>query len=407
MNKKLILLMLALPLILMLFLFTATSTVSLTVKVPVERIEISGEPIVYLDLDRGETYTVEYTVYPTNAANRDISFSTSQVGTDPLAELEFDMETGVVTPKTCGKARVTLTTIDGGFTDNFIVQVSSKSLQAIEASVADGILDIGATTSITTAFTPKNAPNKQLRYEVVEGVEIVSVNSQGVVTGLGVGEATIRVISRFNEEIYSEVKVEVTSSAAVQFVTHGVTNTMQQTGGSIPLYIEEGVDFTYDFEVLDGAGNATDEATTYALDSENKVRNYTFQEGFEGRVTLKLTVRVEGVAPFVDECTITRIRQIEASWVGARSIAIKVGTTQYVYLEVNPSDVEIGYEISYENDQGYISVVEDVENGQLIITAVRAAEDFGESYTDVVLKIWATNNPEQVITLTLTVNIYH
>ena len=407
MNKKLILLMLALPLILMLFLFTATSTVSLTVKVPVERIEISGEPIVYLDLDRGETYTVEYTVYPTNAANRDISFSTSQVGTDPLAELEFDMETGVVTPKTCGKARVTLTTIDGGFTDNFIVQVSSKSLQAIEASVADGILDIGATTSITTAFTPKNAPNKQLRYEVVEGVEIVSVNSQGVVTGLGVGEATIRVISRFNEEIYSEVKVEVTSSAAVQFVTHGVTNTMQQTGGSIPLYIEEGVDFTYDIEVLDGAGNATDEAITYALDSENKVLNYTFREGFEGQVTLKLTVRVEGVDPFVDECTITRIRQIEASWVGAMSIAIKVGTTQYVYLEVNPSDVEIGYEISYENDQGYISVVEDVENGQLIITAVRAAKDFGESYTNVVLKIWATNNPEQVITLTLTVNIYN
>lgn len=407
MNKKLILLMLALPLILMLFLFTATSTVSLTVKVPVERIEISGEPIVYLDLDRGETYTVEYTVYPTNAANRDISFSTSQVGTDPLAELEFDMETGVVTPKTCGKARVTLTTIDGGFTDNFIVQVSSKSLQAIEASVADGILDIGATTSIKTAFTPKNAPNKQLCYEVVEGAEIVSVNSQGVVTGLSVGGATIRVISRFNEEIYSEVKVEVTSSAAVQFVTHGVTNTMQQTGGSIPLYIEEGVDFTYDIEVLDGAGNATDEAITYALDSENKVLNYTFREGFEGRVTLKLTVRVEGVDPFVDECTITRIRQIEASWVGAKSIAIKVGTTQYVYLEVNPSDVEIGYEISYENDQGYISVVEDVENGQLIITAVRAAEDFGESYTDVVLKIWATNNPEQVLTLTLTVNIYN
>ena len=297
--------------------------------------------------------------------------------------------------------------IDGGFTDNFIVQVSSKSLQAIEASVADGILDIGATTSITTAFTPKNAPNKQLRYEVVEGAKIVSVNSQGVVTGLGVGEATIRVISRFNEEIYSEVKVEVTSSAAVQFVTHSVTNTMQQTGGAIPLYIGEGVDFTYELEVLDGAGNATDEAITYALDSENKVLSYTFREGFEGRVTLKLTVRVEGVDPFVDECTITRIRQIEASWVGAKSIAIKVGTTQYVYLEVNPSDVEIGYEISYENDQGYISVEEDVENGQLIITAVRAAEDFGESYTDVVLKIWATNNPEQVITLTLTVNIYH
>lgn len=407
MNKKLILLMLALPLILMIVLFTATSTVSLTVKVPVERIEISGEPIVYLDLDDGDTYTVEYTVYPTNAANREISFSTSQIGTDPLAELEFDKETGVIIPKTCGKARVILTTIDGGFTDSFIVQVSSKSLQQIESSVADEIVNIGSSTTITTTFTPKNAPNKQLRYEIVEGEEIVSVNSQGVVTGLGVGEATIRVISRFNEEIYSEVKVQVTSAAAMQFVQHSVSNTMQQDGGSIPLHIEAGVEFEYELKVLDEEGAAINDAITYSLDKENKLLNYTFRESFEGKITLRLTVRVEGVDEFVDECTITRLRQIQANWVGAKSIAVKVGSTQYVHFEVNPSDVEIGYEIGYENDQGYISVTEDVENGQLIVTALEAAEDFGESYTKVILKLWTTNNPEQVITLTLTVNIYN
>lgn len=407
MNKKLILLMLALPLILMIVLFTATSTVSLTVKVPVERIEISGEPIVYLDLDDGDTYSVEYTVYPTNAANREISFSTSQVDTSSLAELEFDVETKVITPKTCGKARVVLTTIDGGFTDSFIVIVSSKSLQQIESSVADEIVNVGATTAITTEFTPKNAPNKQLRYEVVEGEDIVSVNSQGVVTGLSVGEATIRVISRFNEEIYSEVKVQVTSAAAMQFVQHSVTNTMQQAGGAIPLYIEADVDFTYDIELFDGEGNAATDVITYSLNRENKSLDYTFREGFEGKIVVKLTVHVEGVDAFEDECTITRLRQIQANWIGAKSIAVKVGSTQYVHFEVNPSNVEIEYQISYENDKGYISVVEDVENGQLIITALKAAEDFGESYTDIIFKLWATNNLEQVITLTLTVNIYN
>ncbi len=399
--------MLALPLILMIVLFTATSTVSLTVKVPVERIEISGEPIVYLDLDDGDTYSVEYTVYPTNAANREISFSTSQVDTSSLAELEFDVETKVITPKTCGKARVVLTTIDGGFTDSFIVIVSSKSLQQIESSVADEIVNVGETTTITTEFTPKNAPNKQLRYEVVEGEDVVSVNSQGVVTGLCVGEGTIRVISRFNEEIYSEVKVQVTSAAAMQFVQHSVTNTMQQAGGSIPLYIEAGIDFTYDIEVFDGEGNTATDVITYSLNRENKSLDYTFREGFEGKIVVKLTVHVEGVDAFEDECTITRLRQIQANWVGAKSIAVKVGSTQYVNFEVNPSNVEIAYEIAYENDQGYISVVEDVENGQLIITALEAAEDFGESYTKVILKLWATNNPEQVVTLTLTVNIYN
>ena len=404
MNKKLILLMLALPLILMLSLFTATSTVSLTISVPVERIEISSENVVYLNLDEGETYTVEYTVYPTNAANKEVSFSTEKVGSNPLAELEYNE--GVITPKTCGQARVILTTVDGGFTDNFIVQVDSRSLQAIESTISETTLDIGQTTTIATTFTPKNAPNKQLRYEIVEGADVVSVNNQGVITGLSVGTAKIKVISRMNEAIFDEVEIEVKNSAAMQFVTKAVTNTMQQTGGSIPLYVDSNVEFTYTLEVVDGNGVAST-AIEYTLDKANQVLNYTFLDvEFEGKLTLHLTVTVAGMDAYEDNCTITRIRKIQAAWDGADSIAIKVGSEQHVYLTITPPDVEIEYSISYENDQGYISVTQDIENGQLVVKAIKANEDFAESYTDIVLKVWAKNNPDEVITLTLTVNVY-
>ena len=97
------------------------------------------------------------------------------------------------------------------------------------------MIDVGQETTISTVFTPKNAPNKQLRYEIVEGAEYVTVNAQGVVKGIGVGTAKVKVISRMNEGIFDEVEITVTNSAAMQFVTKKIANTMQQNGGAISL----------------------------------------------------------------------------------------------------------------------------------------------------------------------------
>ncbi len=403
MNKKLILLMLALPLILMISLFTATSTVSLTVKVPVERIEIRAENVVYLDLDDGDTYLVDYTVYPTNAANKEVTFSTQKVGDEPLAELQF--ENGALTPKTCGKARVFLTTNDGGFSDSFVVQVDSKSLSEIRSRVRSAAIEIGEGVEIVTEFIPANAPNKQLRYEVTEGAENVSVDSRGVITGLGVGTATVKILSRFNESIFDEVTVEVKSPTAMQFIPAEVTNTMQQTGGSIPLYVEENVEFTYELEVLSD-GVATDEAIEYTVDVDNKVFLYTFKD-WAGSVELILTVYEEGKDPFVDTCTLTRISSLQASWIGASSIAVPVGMTRYVYFKVAPGNIQFEYEISYEhNDGGYITVTEDIENKQLIILAEKADDVLANSYAVVILRIWEADKPEEAVELRLTVNVY-
>ena len=52
MNRKLILLILCLPLILMLSLFSVSKTVVLAINIAVSKIEILGDKIVYLDLDK-------------------------------------------------------------------------------------------------------------------------------------------------------------------------------------------------------------------------------------------------------------------------------------------------------------------------------------------------------------------
>lgn len=404
MSKKLILLMLALPLLIMLSLFTATSTVSLAVSVPVSKIEISSEPVVYLDLDEAETYTIEYTIYPTNAANKSVTFSTEKYGDEPLADLEYN--DGVITPKTCGKALVYLTTVDGGFKDSFIIQVDSQSLQAIESTVSDTVIDVGGTAAITTVFTPLNAPNQQLRYEISEGDGVISVNAQGVVTGLDVGVATVKVISRMNEAVYTEVQIEVKNSAAMQLVEDKVTNTTKQTGGSIRLFVDEQVTAVPTVEVFDADGNATNSVIEYTLDTANKVLNYTFLDAdFEGRITVKLTVEVEGLDPYIDSCTIVRINQMQAEWLEGTGVTIiELGATKYVAFEWIPSEIEVEYETSLSND--YISVEVDLAAGMLKVVANKLGPTAGESNTTVTLTLTDKNNPDSKVVLVKTIAIY-
>ena len=111
MNKKIIALILLLPMILMMTLYTAVNTVSLQVKVPVSKIEILSEEFVSLDLDKGERFFVDYAVYPTTASNKEVNFSTENIGAQPKAELEYS--NGYIVPKSAGMAYACFTTVDG------------------------------------------------------------------------------------------------------------------------------------------------------------------------------------------------------------------------------------------------------------------------------------------------------
>ena len=147
MAKKLILLLLIIPIVVMILLFAATQTLSNLVDVPVTGIDIIGtDEFVYLNMDTAETYTIEYTVYPTTAKNKSVSVSTEAFGDEPLAEFDFALEDGkvTVTPKSAGAARIVLTTVSGGFRDSVVVYADSTKLQAIESTVTNSELYVGA-----------------------------------------------------------------------------------------------------------------------------------------------------------------------------------------------------------------------------------------------------------------------
>ena len=406
MAKKLISLILVLPLILMVCIYTAVNTVSLMVSVPVSKIEIIGTKIVYLDLDKNEKHFVDYAVYPTTANNQSVTFTTEAVGDARKAELEY--KDGYILPKTVGTAKVYLTTVDGGFKDSLIVQVDASSIQAISCSVEKGELFIGETTEISTQFVPRNAPHKQLKYEVLEGAGVVSVNSQGVVTGIGAGKATVQVSSLINEDICDRVEVTVKNRAAMEFARKEATLTLLEKSGTIPLSVDADAAFDYAIEVLDDDGNSAASIISCAIEKANKRLTYQFiDESFVGSVTVVLTVAQEGSEPYTDRCTITRIAEFEAAWTDGESVGFVIlgnsqEETKSFYFTLNPANTEIVCSVALSND--YITAT--VEDGCLMVTAVKAADDAKNSYTDVTLTIWQASAPKNTKTLTLRVLVF-
>ena len=242
MNKKLILLMLALPLILMLSFFTATSTVSLVISVPVSKIVVNEEDVVYMDLE--ETYEISYTVYPTNAANQKVYYSVEPYGESAQATVKI--EDGKITAESCGKVKITVTTVDGGFKDSFILEISTNTLQSISASVEEDVIKIGESVEIQTSYTPPSAQYQtQLKYEIVEGVGVVSVSPQGKITGENVGNAKIKVYCTLDGDVYDEVEVCVENSYPMEFLKKSDTLTTMQSTGEIGLFVDEMQPFTY------------------------------------------------------------------------------------------------------------------------------------------------------------------
>ena len=366
MNKKLILLILVLPLCLMLSLFTTTSTVSLAFQVPVSGIEIAGSNVVYLDLDLNEKYKLEYTVYPTNAANQKVTFTTEQVGESRKAEFEY--VDGSVGPKTVGMAKVSLTTVDGGFKDSFIVQVDSQSLQEISSVIGKEQIYVGEKTSIVTEFIPENAADRLVQYQS-GNPSVAIVDNKGTVTGVGKGSATITVASVNKPEVLDTVEVTVVNSAVMDLAQSNIITSA--TAGTINISLETTETYTLSYKAYQSGTELTEDTFTATFDETNKetgniLLNYTFADTeFVGYVTLEITIETVGGSKLTKSCQIQKVDDVSASFDNENAESFTVGRTATIPFTVLPEDAEVQYSVAVSNE----NVVANMLAGQLVVTA--------------------------------------
>ncbi len=402
MAKKLILLLLIIPIVVMILLFAATQTLSNLVEVPVTGIEIIGtDEFVYLDVDKGESHTLEYAVYPTTAKNKDISVSAEAFNERPIPEFDFAVEDGkvTITPKSAGAARIVLTTVSGGFRDSIVVYADSTKLKGIESTITNSELYVGENAAILTTFLPENPSNTLLKY-VSSDPNVVTVNANGVVFANGKGTATVTVISEYDRSIQDTVTVTVSNRDAMDItVVGGATATFQGKGSvSVSIQSDDAIALeNFSYRILDESGNVIPEAviaaafnvngTTVTLDYEFKDANYV------GTITVEITFTHEDIT-ITKSCEISKMREIEISFGGKEFFDIYAGMTSLVPHTLTPEDAEVSYQVATSNDNITATVN---NNGNVVITAQKAG------ITQITLTATNLADSTQVKTATITI----
>ncbi len=161
-----------------------------TVSIPVKGIKLKSKRENILI---GETVSLKATVRPSNAANKAVTWKSSN---PKIVKVDKD---GKVTGIKKGTATVTVTTDDGGYNATCVVKVSkpikvrSIAFERKSYTVKKGkTLDLGYKRY---TIRPTNATNKEVTFKSSDK-KIVTVNKKGKVKGLRKGTATITVTTK-------------------------------------------------------------------------------------------------------------------------------------------------------------------------------------------------------------------
>ena len=140
-----------------------------------------------LEIDLGENSTLTATVMPYNAVDKSVTWESSDTDVATVAN-------GVITAVGVGETTIKVTTVDGGFTATCIVTVVDNSIHVTGVSFENDTETIEQNDTITLVpiIAPTNATNTNVTWESSD-TDVATVNSNGVVTGVMPGEATITV----------------------------------------------------------------------------------------------------------------------------------------------------------------------------------------------------------------------
>ena len=149
-------------------------------------LKISADKI---ELPKGEKRILTAVVEPADAQNQDVTWTTSNENV-----VRVDAATGQITGRAVGTAKITATSIDGGFSDSVIVEVIQLAT-GVTLSFSSIALEAGKTKTIAASVTPSSATYKTVKW-TSSNDKVAKVNSSGKVTAVSAGSATITATSK-------------------------------------------------------------------------------------------------------------------------------------------------------------------------------------------------------------------
>ena len=159
-----------------------TATCAVTVNIPVTGVSVTPTS---LTLNLGETQSLTATVTPSNAADKSVTWSSSNTSVATVSS------SGVVTAKGGGTATVTVTTNDGGWTASCAVTVNVP-VTGVSLNKTTLTISEGDTQTLTATVTPSNATDNTVSWSS-DNASVATVTTAGVVIAKAAGTAIITV----------------------------------------------------------------------------------------------------------------------------------------------------------------------------------------------------------------------
>jgi len=168
--------------------------------VPVTSVELSE---TYIPLTVGTTATVNVTVLPTNATNKEVRFTVKDTN---VAIIENGNQIRALAQ---GRTEFRVTTTDGNKTADGVIEVTNEKIyiEHLEFKPAAQTLVVGTEMTLKPEISPTKATIRELLWET-SAAQIVTVNN-GQIKAVGVGDATITVRSKANTDIKATCSITV------------------------------------------------------------------------------------------------------------------------------------------------------------------------------------------------------
>ncbi len=165
-------------------------------------VKVSAPSVTGVSLDRseaslkvGESVTLSATVSPSDASNRNVTWSSSD---SSVASVDGS---GVVSAAKAGKATITVTTEDGGFKASCTVTVAAPGVSGVSLDQNDVSLSVGESVTLSATVSPDNASDRSVSWSSSDS-SVATVSDKGAVKAVGGGTATITVTT--NDGGYSD-----------------------------------------------------------------------------------------------------------------------------------------------------------------------------------------------------------
>lgn len=306
------------------------SSCNVTVGVGVEKIELDKSE---LSLKKGESASLNATIFPENASDKSLKWGSSDVSVATVDAY------GNVKAEGNGEATVFVSSSDGGFTAYCNVKVGT-SVTGISLDPREFTLEtIGSSFTIKPVISPEDASDLGVVWESAD-TKVVSVASDGTVTAIGPGTTTVTATTN-DGSFTSNCVVSVKSPA--QHVSLDKT--------SLKLLEGESGKLTATVYPL----NSTQKTLTWVSDqpdvaSVDNEGNVTARKAGTATVTVKVAEKVTAV------CKVTVISRVTGISMSETTVELKPGETHQLKATVLPQNAS-NAEVTWYSDKESVAKV--------------------------------------------------